>query len=169
MFADNARFVLVRLCLRKSEKWFRTSDLEKYRSELGDGMQAAMDELCRNAKLELQEQRKLKMKLEEESREIIEISDDEQRPAVQTEHLLKTEDDIKSEPGPSNIIADHCIPTILAKDEDYAELSELLDCLTADELRGLVKSMKAGDPKNKKVRLVKNLKLYSFDVFSERI
>ncbi len=44
--ADNARYLLARLLVRKVGKWFRLKDL-KYVSELGvEGIEGAIDELC---------------------------------------------------------------------------------------------------------------------------
>lgn len=42
---DHARYLLVRLCLRKTDKWHRLSAL-KYEGELGDNIRQAIAELC---------------------------------------------------------------------------------------------------------------------------
>lgn len=45
---DHARYLLVRLCLRKTDKWHRLSAL-KYEGELGDNIRQAIAELCGKA------------------------------------------------------------------------------------------------------------------------
>lgn len=42
---DHARYLLVRLCLRKTDKWHRLSSI-KYEGELGDNIRQATAELC---------------------------------------------------------------------------------------------------------------------------
>lgn len=44
----DARHILVRLCTRKPEKWFRLKDLDGYRKRFGDRVPTIMDELCRD-------------------------------------------------------------------------------------------------------------------------
>ena len=44
----DARHILVRLCTRKPEKWFRLKDLDSYRKRFGDRIPDIMDELCRD-------------------------------------------------------------------------------------------------------------------------
>lgn len=46
--AANARHILIRLCTRKPEKWFRLRDLDGYRKRFGDKIPDIMDELCRD-------------------------------------------------------------------------------------------------------------------------
>jgi len=46
--AADARQVLVRLCTRKPEKWFRLKDLDGYRKRFGDRIPDIMNELCRD-------------------------------------------------------------------------------------------------------------------------
>ena len=48
MVTADARHVLVRLCTRKPEKWFRLKDLDGYRKRFGDRIPDIMDELCRD-------------------------------------------------------------------------------------------------------------------------
>ena len=45
---DHARYLLVRLCLRKTDKWHRLSAL-RYEGELGDNIRQAIAELCGKA------------------------------------------------------------------------------------------------------------------------
>lgn len=44
----DARHILVRLCTRKPEKWFRLKDLDGYRKRFGDRIPDIMHELCRD-------------------------------------------------------------------------------------------------------------------------
>lgn len=44
----DARHILVRLCTRKPEKWFRLKDLDGYRKHFGDRIPDIMNELCRD-------------------------------------------------------------------------------------------------------------------------
>ena len=46
--AADARHILIRLCTRKPEKWFRLKDLDGYRKRFGDRIPDIMDELCRD-------------------------------------------------------------------------------------------------------------------------
>ena len=44
----DARHILVRLCTRKPEKWFRLKDLDGYRRRFGDRIPDILNELCRD-------------------------------------------------------------------------------------------------------------------------
>lgn len=48
LYIADARHILVRLCTRKPEKWFRLKDLDSYRKRFGDRIPDIMDELCRD-------------------------------------------------------------------------------------------------------------------------
>ena len=48
LIAADARHILIRLCTRKPEKWFRLKDLDGYRKRFGDRIPDIMDELCRD-------------------------------------------------------------------------------------------------------------------------
>jgi hypothetical protein len=48
LIAADARHILVLLCTRKPEKWFRLKDLDGYRKRFGDRIPDIMDELCRD-------------------------------------------------------------------------------------------------------------------------
>lgn len=81
--SDNARFLLSRLLLRKTGKWYRVTQL-KYISELGEaGIEEAMSELCCDV-----QQRKTEdadqlsqpieqMTLERQGKEVIDLTLDE--------------------------------------------------------------------------------------------
>jgi hypothetical protein len=48
LVAADARHILIRLCTRKPEKWFRLKDLDNYRKHFGDRIPDIIDELCRD-------------------------------------------------------------------------------------------------------------------------
>ncbi|GBE81686.1 hypothetical protein SCP_0400570 [Sparassis crispa] len=118
----NARYLLIRLCLRKTDKWHRLSALN-YREELGDGILPAIQELCRDPRGQV--------KVEE--REFIDLTFDEQgqKPVAGPSRL--------PEPPAVNGPPDY---SIFAQDEAHASLRELLDCLSTDELKAIAKQMK---------------------------
>lgn len=136
--ADNARYLLIRLCLRKIEKWHRLSTL-RYEQELGSGIPAAIQELCRDTPPELpstEEQRPVVKEEEqpvvkEEEREIIDLTLDSPSHS-QLAQLSRLSASAISEPDYS----------YFADDDSQATLQELIDCLTLDELRGIAKQMK---------------------------
>ncbi|KAI0957731.1 hypothetical protein AcW1_006029 [Taiwanofungus camphoratus] len=126
------RYLLIRLCLRKTDKWHRLDSL-KYQGELGDDILDAVHELCSDS-----DASSLKpydhVKVEE--KEIIDFTFDErsQQPV----------------PGPSNSQEPNCESAIrtepdysvFAEDDSHASLCELLECLLMDELKTIAKQMK---------------------------
>lgn len=145
---DAAKFLLVRLCLRKADKWFRLNDLKaKYFRELGENILKAIEELVGN-----------------QEPEYIVVSDDEETPAeakvkLEGSHVkleTKVEEvavsiafdaggsSIKLEPpqaGPSTRPNDSDRVLLVDGDDSISD-RELLECLNVDELRDLAKSMK---------------------------
>lgn len=129
---DKGRYLLIRLCLRKTDKWHRLDSL-KYQGELGDDILDAVHELCSDS-----DASSLKpydhVKVEE--KEIIDFTFDErsQQPV----------------PGPSNSQEPNCESAIrtepdysvFAEDDSHASLCELLECLLMDELKTIAKQMK---------------------------
>jgi len=215
MITADARHVLVRLCTRKPEKWFRLKDLDGYRKRFGDRIPDIMDELCRDlvrpivevpepepgveaidltvdddqvdnsgtaanqvipapaqlpalrdrtigdtgtgaaltilVKTEAVEVRvktedvplvpgTVSVKLEAADRETI----DPPIPSIPNSFCSDTAPKVEenSQPGPS------CLPpqpweyVVVARDEEYAPVEELLNCLAVEELQSLVKSHK---------------------------
>ena len=217
LIAADARHILVRLCTRKPEKWFRLKDLDGYRKRFGDRIPDIMDELCRDLVKPIVEG--------PEPEPLVEVADltvDGERdttgnsdalmtrilpapvlPSVQrdqeisdasasvtpvlpvkteaVEVQVKTEDILLapgtvpvkleatvqeemnpptpsvpnsfcsdtapkveeySQPGPS------CLPpqpweyVVVARDEEYAPIEDLLNCLAVEELQRLIKSLK---------------------------
>jgi fanconi-associated nuclease 1 len=139
---DAAKYLLIRLCLRKSGKWHRLSSL-KYQHELGEEMATALETLCVYPRQCLTEERPIK----EEEREIIDLTLDEidttipsiplsgQPMAVAGPSSIKIEDLSLSEQPCGDL-------SFFAQDHTHAELSELLECLSLEELKRLAKDMK---------------------------
>lgn len=139
---DAAKYLLIRLCLRKSGKWHRLSSL-KYQHELGEEMGTALETLCIYPKQCLTEERPV----EQEKREVIDLTLDEidtMKPSFPLfEHPM-------AEAGPSSIkIEDLSLSeqscgdlSFFAQDHTHAELTELLECLSLEELKRLAKDMK---------------------------
>lgn len=115
--ADNARYLLARLLVRKVGKWFRFKDL-KYVSELGiEGIEGAIEELCHMSDKQ--------HSLNEESssifggQSVVDSNSSGPEPKVPENELM-----------------------IFAEDETKASMSELLECLNVDELKEIARTMK---------------------------
>ena len=139
---DAAKYLLIRLCLRKSGKWHRLDSL-KYQHELGEEIATALETLCVYPRQCLTEERNIK----QEEREIIDLTLDEidtmKPPFPPSEQPM-------AEAGPSSIkIEDLSLSeqpcgdlSFFVQDHTHAYLSELLECLSLEELRRLAKDMK---------------------------
>lgn len=117
---DASRYLLVRLALRKADKWHRLSTL-KYKSELGDSIPAAIDALCYDpSKVDPI------VKVEEpENPDIIDLTlDDDDEPETSQQPS-----------SPLDLL-------VFAEDESKMTLHELLECLSTDELKGVAKERK---------------------------
>jgi Fanconi-associated nuclease 1 len=139
---DAAKYLLIRLCLRKSGKWHRLNSL-KYQHELGVEIESAIETLCVYPRQYLTEERPIK----QGEREIIDLTLDEidtMKPSFPLPEQSMTK------AGPSSIkLEDLSLSeqpcedlSFFAKDHTHAELSELLACLSLEELRRLGKDMK---------------------------
>ncbi|KAH9951864.1 VRR-NUC domain-containing protein [Amylocystis lapponica] len=130
----NAQYLLIRLCLRKTDKWHRLDSL-KYQTELGDTIPQAIEELCTcgefpNTQPEVKVKEEQDIKTEE--REIIDLT---------------CSQDEKPVAGPSRLpdLATVVIPpdySYFTQDDTHATLRELLECLSLDELKTIAKQMK---------------------------
>ncbi|TFY67939.1 hypothetical protein EVG20_g3751 [Dentipellis fragilis] len=191
------RYLLIRLCLRKSGKWHRQSSL-KFESELGsvrkivcvlrklcgtEVEESVRKELEREAEKEREQERERQTNRREE-REVIDLTlddiaddnmelqyptDDEREgthvsssvvgeeqpvagpsnprtPPVQMEvdsvQIKREESEIMVYSQDTYEDLDTGDLSFFAEDESHAELVELLDCLTTDELKTLAKQMK---------------------------
>ena len=139
---DAAKYLLIRLCLRKSGKWHRFDSL-KYQHELGEEIATALETLCVYPRQCLAEEGPIK----QEEREIIDLTLDE----IETiKPSFPPSEQSTAEAGPSTIkIEDLSLSeqpcgdlSFFAQDHTHAELSELLECLSLEELRRLAKDMK---------------------------
>ncbi|KAI0076777.1 hypothetical protein K474DRAFT_1644316 [Panus rudis PR-1116 ss-1] len=138
----NAKYLLVRLCLRKTDRWHRLSQL-KYVHEIGDdGLTAALKELCGIAtsdnRPEPPSKAKPKAKGKKQEAEVIDLT-------------LDSDEEEEEKPDPQPVAGPSTPPPSLPSEPNYdvfayddsdAELHELLDCLMTDELRDLAKRLK---------------------------
>lgn len=125
---DHARYLLVRLLLRKESKCIRLSDL-KYTDELGSttNIIIAMKRLCADTSpLEISKSKPKPPR--GTANDAISISDDEE----------DTPSEIKDEP-----VHEGKVPIAYAEDETKMSLQELLGCLRSEELSAVGKSFKA--------------------------
>ncbi|KAN0077005.1 VRR-NUC domain containing protein [Tylopilus felleus] len=146
----NARFLMVKLLLRKPETWHRLDSL-KYESELGSvsAIVAAIDELCSvgPGKLDV-------VKEEREEQEVIDLVMHENAAGLQQE---------QDEPASASVDAASQVPSDdrplkLARNEREMDLKSLLECLRVDELRDIAKQLKLKlKPKQKKDDLIREL------------
>lgn len=125
---DHARYLLVRLLLRKESKCIRLSGL-KYTSELGSSANiiAAMKRLCGDTSPPTLKYAKPKPP-KGTADDAISISDDEEEdPPCE----------VKDEPAPEGNV-----PFVYAEDETKMTLRELLGCLRCEELSEIGRSFK---------------------------
>jgi Fanconi-associated nuclease 1 len=142
---DAAKYLLIRLCLRKSGKWHRLNSL-KYQHELGEEIATALETLCIYPKQCLAEGHPIKQ-IKQEEREIIDLTLDE---IDTSEPSFPLSEQSMAEAGPSSIkLEDLSLSeqpcgdlSFFAQDHTHAELSELLECLSLEELRRMAKDMK---------------------------
>ena len=133
LLIDKARYLLARLLLRKTGRWYRVKNL-KYASELGiTGIQDAMAELCCLAK----EQPDLPRSTQKSSSYcdpvVIDLTLDEDDPPEQNRQMDGISD------------ADETLE-VFAEDESRATLDELVSCLDVEELKNMSKTMKVQLP-----------------------
>ena len=156
---DNARYVLVRLTLRKPNQWYCLAGLNKYKSEVGeDGIVPAILELCRpihevanNMDVDVK-QEDIKVPKQEE-REIIDLTLDDSeneedisaRPitlGARTSHLHPPSHSAADfttyfDPGPTELNL-----RFLCEDERSMSLADVLERLSVKQLSDLVKATK---------------------------
>lgn len=150
---DNARYLLVRLVLRKPGQWFRVDKL-KYISELGEqGIQEAIVELCKfpNYKPSASNPPRGKSvpptdKASQRDTEIIDLTlDSEDEEPVAGPSRPSTLKHTASEPISMSSQSTEK-PSIFAVDESHATLDELVSCLNVDELKSIARLMKIAKP-----------------------
>lgn len=132
--ADAARYLFIRLCLRKTDQWFRLGDL-KYHSHLGTKILPAMRELCSLQSTTIKQTEKVDQQVKREEQEnLIDLTvDEEVKPVIP---------EIKSQKGsPCSEPLPPPDYRVFAEDDSCADLRELLECLRVDELRDIAKKM----------------------------
>ena len=148
VLVDPAKYLLIRLCLRKPGKWHRLSSL-RYQQELGENIAMALEMLCISSKPYTVEEHAVK----QEEREIIDLTLDD----VQMQDAMKPPptpfwEQPEGEAGPSSIKIEDISEqpcgdlSFFAQDHNHAGLHELLECLSLEELRQLAKDMKIRKP-----------------------
>jgi len=158
LLLDDAQYLLIRLCLRKSGKWQRLSSL-KYRSELGSKLESAVKKLCLTTNTtfsqsypsEVDEVGPVKTIVKKEEEDAVDIIFNHEQfngtkvgTIAEREHVVPA----ASIAGPSSVKLEDLKQTpdenltFFAEDHTHASLSDMLDCLTIDELKNLAKQMK---------------------------
>ncbi|KAI0784419.1 VRR-NUC domain-containing protein [Abortiporus biennis] len=128
--SESARYLLVRLCLRKRDKWHRLDSL-KYQRELRNSIPDAVQELCYSQTIATET---VHIKKEPEIIDLTVDSDDEEQPQP-SESQQPPINDVTA----SNAEHDY---SVFADDASRAQLRELMECLTLEELRRMAKDMK---------------------------
>ncbi|KAI9571252.1 VRR-NUC domain-containing protein [Boletus coccyginus] len=143
----NARFLMVKLLLRKQETWHRLDTL-KYEAELGSvsAMVAAIDELCEVGP----KPSDVGKEEEPEERGVVDLLVDESVANSRTERDKLASVDIESQERLGNR------PLALARSEREMDLRSLLECLRVDELKAIAKQLKL-KPIQKKDDLIRDL------------
>lgn len=146
---DHAKYLFVRLCLRKSDQWIPLRKL-KYEPELGEHILATTHELCGVTPVKEQEPA---VRVKQEETEIIDLTGDDETPGAGPSKptFTTSEAELEKKPNVGNGGPDY---DMWAADASRAELRDLLDCLQRDELSELTKTLKL-TPKDTKV--LKNL------------
>ena len=129
------------MCLRKPGKWHRLSSL-KYQRELGEDITTGLETLCAPPK---QNENAVK----QEEQEVIDLTLDEMQlqdtikfPSVslwQKKHFMAGPSSMKIEDTFEQPCGDL---SFFAQNHTHAELPELLECLSLEELRQLEKDLK---------------------------
>lgn len=132
---DGAKYLLVRLCLRKHDQWIRKSDL-KYHRELGDKISDAMRELCSAAQCRPTVHDPA-VKIEDP--DIIDLTFDDEEPLGASSKIKFEETSATSPISQPLVEPDY---TAFADDDSKADLRQLLSCLKREELHGLAKERK---------------------------
>lgn len=148
---DHARYCLVRLVLRKCDKWHTVLKMEKFKKEVGEeGLVCALDDLCQPLSGVVKaEPMDADLPIKEEGPEVIDLTCDFEDEGGLDDHLpipvephleVPTLDDILSDPNSTNF--DTLKLDYFCEDEGAMSLSEILWTLKLEDLKDLVKTMK---------------------------
>lgn len=131
---DNARFLVVKLLLRKQETWHRLDTL-KYEGELGSvsAIVEAIDELCQVGR----EPSDVVKKEEPKEQGLVDLTMSESVANPQQEQDKLVSVDVATPEPPSENR-----PLTLARSEREMDLRSLLECLRVDELKAVSKQLK---------------------------
>lgn len=146
---DSAKYLLVRLCLRKHDQWIRKNDL-KYHRELGDNLSGAMRELCSAAQCRPVVPDPA-VKIEEP--DIIDLTFDDEGPLADSSKIKLEEPSATSPISQLPVDPNY---TAFADDDSKADLRQLLSCLKREELHDLAKERKI-KPAGFNVRLSRHI------------
>ena len=138
MHVDSAKYLLIRLCLRKPGKWHRLSSL-KYQRDLGEDITTALETLCASPK---QNEIAVKQEVIDLTLDEMQLQDTIKFPSVslwQEKHVLAGPSSMKIEDTFEHPCGDL---SFFAKNHTHAELPELLECLSLEELKQLEKDLK---------------------------
>lgn len=136
-----ARFLLIKLCLRKENKWHRLDDL-KYQSEIGskDKIIEAIRELCHGSHPATQPE---ELAPRGEQREVIDLTldedDEDGKPAIEPPVPQPTPSETQYSSQDSTADPD---PILFAMDESSMTIRQLVECLPLDELKKMAKELK---------------------------
>jgi len=167
-FVDPARYLLVRLTLRKSTKWHRSDTLRDDYSDDIDNLDEAIEELCKPidiasptchfpAKQEMDFKPSVKLEdvkvedttpliFKEEEREYIMVdSDDEGEAKPVASSCLVKKEELKPDTGLCNPLK----IGQLAQDDEYMNIEEFCETLRNPELKTLAKTLKIASGKTK--------------------
>ncbi|EJD02252.1 uncharacterized protein FOMMEDRAFT_147288 [Fomitiporia mediterranea MF3/22] len=175
-----ARYLLARLLVRKTGKWYRLDQL-KYVAELGtEGIVEAMKELCgtlcsnassqKSALSDLPRSKPRRSSSNKDAEVIDLVSDDEEEESISTnanisptadtslsdQNRIPAESAKVSDPSPKND-SSRSLLDYYAEDESHASLSDLLKCLTVEELKGLARTLKLPSTLTTRSALVEGL------------
>ncbi|KAI0306703.1 hypothetical protein B0F90DRAFT_1814554 [Multifurca ochricompacta] len=138
-----AKYLLIRLCLRKPGKWHRFSSL-RYHHELGENIMPALKTLCASPKPKFYEDHIIK----HEEWDVLNLTLDEMQmldkaesPSASLWHQPNTEagSSVKIEDNLEQPCGDL---SFFAQDHTHADLADLIECLSLEELRQLAKDMR---------------------------
>lgn len=133
---DDARYLFVRLCLRKADRWLKLADL-KYQRELGDGIRAAMEQLCQDNTTTPSPPKP--SEAIEQKKNFVDLTLEEEDVKPKLEDLMTADLERNLLGLASTEKPDY---SRFAMCERHADARDLLECLTVDELRDVAKTMK---------------------------
>ncbi|KAK2466657.1 hypothetical protein APHAL10511_000915 [Amanita phalloides] len=172
--ADNARYCLVRLVLRKPDQWHALSSLESYKKEVGEvGLVRAITDLCRPW-----------YEIMNGTGEELDVNADSGMRSEVKELIIGPDEDIKisisqsydEEAGPSNTsarssstLSDSDFPILsqenleevrldsFCHDESIMDITDLLNRLSVKQLKELVKATKSRPNRSNKLEMIRAL------------